>query len=154
MKHIIFLSLTVLLLSSCGILEKRKPLRERLQGEWLVLKDTSTWFDSLGKVTTYNPYVHDSTGRHHIIYTFKDTIVDVKTLLQPSAFPYELKEDGGKDSLLAYTFTRNHPAHRIGISFPSEDRMLWHCRAFDCVPKSHEDLEYTMEFKRVKLQEQ
>ncbi|PRY14436.1 hypothetical protein CLV24_104249 [Pontibacter ummariensis] len=152
---LLFLLGGLLLSSSCDMPEAKKPLRERLQGEWLMTKSTTTYFDSLGnQMEQQQVYQHDYNGRNFSIFIFQDTIVDIKRLRDPSAFPYELKESEGQDSILALTFTRNHPAHRIGVTFPEENKMLWRSRSFHSkLPTTpHPDMEVETEFKRVKFE--
>lgn len=148
----LFLLLGILLFSSCGMFEANKPLRERLQGEWLLTTSSSISFDSLGNPEQdHKPNVrrHDSDERDYNIYTFQDSIMNIESS-SPSGFHYELKDGEGADSILVLDYTRAKTIQRIGVTFPEEDRMKWHGRYTVSTPSnSRTTVEYVSDFIRI-----
>lgn len=148
----LFLLLGSLLLFSCSMFEANKPLRERLQGEWLLTTSTTTTFDSLGNQEhKLNPLRYDN-GRSNSIYTFQDSTMNIERLVNPVAFHYELKDGEGEglDSILLLDYSRAYPIQRIGVTFPDEDRMQWHTRSsFATPPNSPTTVENVNEFIRI-----
>lgn len=147
----LFLLLGSLLLFSCSMFEANKPLRERLQGEWLLTTSTTTTFDSLGNQKHKPNVLRHDNGRRNSLYTFQDYIVNIEGS-NPSAFHYKLKDGEGEglDSILLLNYTRAYPIQRIGVTFPDEDRMQWHTRSsYATPPDSPTTVEHVSEFIRI-----